>query len=303
MTSKELGKLAKEKKIKLEDLEIEDILKFGELGFLNPTLCEYFELSQKEVSKIRKQKGLTNSELENFIRDMIVLWKYIKDNHPHFTTGQFLMVVDGLIWNSIRFKSHPEFYEREVLKINWDGMDPNKEIELRKIDVKNRERSFVSRLYPNIDGLAQIYKEEYINPIINRELPRKKDKHITVTSTISRDSKISDAALKKAHYHCELNPYHETFIKRSNGLPYMEPHHLIPLEYQYLFEYSLDVEENIVSLCSNCHNEIHYGEDYKRLVKELYEERKGLLQQSGLAISLEKLYQLYDKESQEVVEV
>lgn len=33
MTSKELGKLAKEKKIRLEDLEIEDILKFGELGF------------------------------------------------------------------------------------------------------------------------------------------------------------------------------------------------------------------------------------------------------------------------------
>lgn len=45
----------------------------------------------------------------------------------------------------------------------------------------------------------------------------------------------------------------------------MEPHHLIPLQYHEEFEWSLDVEANVVSLCSECHNQIHYGDGKKYL--------------------------------------
>lgn len=74
----------------------------------------------------------------------------------------------------------------------------------------------------------------------------------------------------------------------------MEPHHLIPLEFQDYFEYSLDVEANIISLCSNCHNEIHYGENYKELITILYNERKEQLNKCGLVVSLEELYKMYE---------
>ena len=40
---------------------------------------------------------------------------------------------------------------------------------------------------------------------------------------------------------------------------YTEQHHLIPMAYSDKFEVSLDVEVSIVSLCSTCHNHIHYG--------------------------------------------
>ena len=87
---------------------------------------------------------------------------------------------------------------------------------------------------------------------------------------------------------------HSTFIKRISGKPYTEPHHLVPMSYSYKFEVSLDVEENIVSLCSNCHNEIHYGIDAKRLIERLYYERKEVLKSVGIDISLEELLKMYE---------
>lgn len=59
------------------------------------------------------------------------------------------------------------------------------------------------------------------------------------------------------------------------------------------FEVSLDVEENIVSLCSNCHNQIHYGKDADKLIAKLYEERKDILKKVGIVISLDRLLAMY----------
>jgi len=300
MTVQELCNLAKAKQIKLEDLEIEDILKFGQIGFINPMLCEYFDLSLDEVKKIRKIKGVKNSELEDFIRDMIVLYNYIKTKHPHFPVKGYKDFVNALASNSIKFSGHREFYEKEVNKIDWINMDPKKEIELRKIDVENREERFLRGLYPYIDNMAVLYEENkiYDNDNFKEENDirvTKKEKISKTVSSISRNYNISESALRKANYLCELNNNHETFIKKSNHQRYMEPHHLIPLEFQDCFEYSLDVEVNIVSLCSNCHNEIHYGVNYKNIIERLYYERKELLEKSGLYITLDELYKMYEK--------
>ena len=73
----------------------------------------------------------------------------------------------------------------------------------------------------------------------------------------------------------------------------MEPHHLIPLAYSDRFEYSLDIEENIVSLCSNCHNEIHYGTESLKMVKQLFKKRKALLEKAGIEIEEETLLEMY----------
>lgn len=67
----------------------------------------------------------------------------------------------------------------------------------------------------------------------------------------------------------------------------------MPLEYSDQFDISLDVEENIVSLCSNCHNLLHYGKDFEPLLLKLYEERKELLSHVGIAISYEELVEMY----------
>ena len=108
-----------------------------------------------------------------------------------------------------------------------------------------------------------------------------------------RNKAVSLNALCIADYKCEFSNEHPTFIRRRDALPYTEPHHLIPLEYYGCFDVSLDIEENIVSLCSNCHNQLHYGEDIELILEPLFESRKQLLAYAGLLITYEELLRMY----------
>ena len=64
----------------------------------------------------------------------------------------------------------------------------------------------------------------------------------------------------------------------------MEPHHLIPLQFDEEFEKSLDVQANIVSLCSECHNRIHYGAHPEKIITELWNQRKDELREAGIGV-------------------
>lgn len=108
-----------------------------------------------------------------------------------------------------------------------------------------------------------------------------------------RNKKVAINALGIAGFSCEIDRKHKTFKRKKDGVPYTEPHHLIPMAYQDEFDYSIDIEENIVSLCSHCHNEIHYGENARNLIEKLYHERKNLLEKKSIYISLTKLLSYY----------
>ena len=109
----------------------------------------------------------------------------------------------------------------------------------------------------------------------------------------TRDKQVARNALAHAHYSCELDSNHITFIRKKSGKPYTEPHHLVPMAYQDQFEVSLDREENIVSLCSNCHNEIHYGIKAPELVEKLFNDRKKLLSSIGVEVSSDEILEMY----------
>ena len=101
-------------------------------------------------------------------------------------------------------------------------------------------------------------------------------------------------ALKAANYQCEFNNQHESFIRKGTDLKYTEGHHLVPLEFQKQFSVNLDVEANIVSLCSNCHNQLHYGKNADIILKKLYNERINRLKKCGIEISFEQLLKMYE---------
>ncbi|EKA5638046.1 HNH endonuclease [Vibrio navarrensis] len=69
-----------------------------------------------------------------------------------------------------------------------------------------------------------------------------------------RDPDIVAEALYRAEGFCEKCKEKAPFIKRSNGEPYLEVHHIIPLS-----QGGLDSLKNVISLCPNCHREIHFG--------------------------------------------
>ena len=111
--------------------------------------------------------------------------------------------------------------------------------------------------------------------------------------TYVREPMVSKRALARAKYKCEIDESHLSFTRRFTNQQYMEPHHLIPMSHQGEFDYSIDVEANIISLCSNCHNQIHYGENLEELVRILYEARKKELEDAGVGVSLEYLISCY----------
>ena len=79
-------------------------------------------------------------------------------------------------------------------------------------------------------------------------------------------------------------------------MPYMEPHHLIPLSEQSRFSVSLDVEANIVSLCSNCHNCVHYGVHAEKssILRKLFDSRKERLVKCEINITFDELLNMYN---------
>lgn len=113
---------------------------------------------------------------------------------------------------------------------------------------------------------------------------KKKPKTLNGKWIPNRDRSRANNALARADFLCEYDKAHELFIRKSQPINYTEPHHLVPLKFDSLFEKSLDVEANIVSLCSNCHDLIHYGADAERVIRKLWEERKDELKAAGLGV-------------------
>lgn len=102
----------------------------------------------------------------------------------------------------------------------------------------------------------------------------------------SRDKRRSSNALARAGFLCEYDNSHPLFLRKKMPINYTEPHHLIPLQFDELFENSLDVEANIVSLCSHCHNLIHYGADVEKVIRKLWEAREDELRKAGLCMTI-----------------
>lgn len=168
------------------------------------------------------------------------------------------------------------------------GKQPDKEVaEFTKYE----EKLFVDEIN-HMDFLEEEVRFEY------KGEPKKRveRREVNGQKVYIRDKKAAINALALANFLCEIDKTHPTFIRRNSNKTYTEPHHLVPLAFSYMFDVSLDVEENIVSLCSNCHNQIHYGKDAGVILRYLYEKRKEMLKSVGINISFEKLLLMYELE-------
>lgn len=120
------------------------------------------------------------------------------------------------------------------------------------------------------------------------ETTTKQDKKV-----LQRDKRKVINALIKANFQCEVNCGNKLFKRKNSDKNYTEVHHLIPTRYYKKFDFSLDTEENLVSLCSHCHNLLHYGDNPTEILRELYDKRKNLLELCGISITFEELLKMY----------
>lgn len=108
-----------------------------------------------------------------------------------------------------------------------------------------------------------------------------------------RDPKISGYAINQSGFQCEYDCSHKSFVSKQTGKKYLETHHLIPLSNHSKYNISLDIPENIVALCSDCHNCVHYGKDSDKILTKLYNDKIKELNSVGIEIDLKELLKMY----------
>ncbi|AZV80381.1 HNH endonuclease [Parasedimentitalea marina] len=77
------------------------------------------------------------------------------------------------------------------------------------------------------------------------------------TFAFRRNPDVVAERLSQANGICDRCLSPAPFNRKSNGRPFLEVHHTIPLA-----EGGQDVVENTMALCPNCHREAHFGEDW-----------------------------------------
>lgn len=127
---------------------------------------------------------------------------------------------------------------------------------------------------------------------IDGSKPMPRSKSITTQQWPVNDAQKETVRIK-CRYCCELAHNHPRFPRKGDGKPFVEVHHLIPMNAQAYFNHSLDVQANLICLCPNCHSEIHYGVRRDILIEKLYKIRAESLRRAALDISLQELLEYY----------
>ena len=146
----------------------------------------------------------------------------------------------------------------------------------------------------NIDKVfefLEIHKENTdIKPKPRKDLIDEKDKKV-----YPRDENEKMHALKEANYKCEFDENHITFTSKETMKNYVEGHHLIPISKHAEFKYDIDVKENIISLCPECHRMLHFAkkEQTRGLLHTLLNNRIERLTKVGLEITIDALVEMY----------
>jgi hypothetical protein len=185
-------------------------------------------------------------------------------------------------------QTHPEFMNKSAIEFGHSLGDKFDWPSPKKVQHESAEK-----LYENT--LKDLTNTSLNDVIEYTDIPEVKPEQIVTSHGLvyKIDPAKSLKAIIDSGYSCEIDNNHVSFIRKSNGYKYTEAHHLIPRSFQNDFEYSLDVTANIVSLCSNCHNWLHYGTDIEDILRKLYNERIERLRAVGLDISLEQLISFY----------
>lgn len=146
-------------------------------------------------------------------------------------------------------------------------------------------------------NIVNALKFNPINPETIIDIPVEKPEYMKIGNNKiwKRNPKVASTAVANSNFLCEFNNDHQHFISRFNQKNYVEAHHIIPMKFQEEYDISLDVYPNIISLCLICHKKLHYGAfiDKKEIIEKLYMDRINRLNDCGIYLTVDELYELY----------
>ena len=133
-------------------------------------------------------------------------------------------------------------------------------------------------LYTNVDYNDMFFESTSCE--LNQKIANKR---------VKRDASLILKAKERDNFKCTIDPTHKTFL--VNNKSYVEGHHVIPVFQQKNYDFSLDDVDNILSLCPNCHREIHLADNKKNLLDIVYKIQKEYMLIHN--IDLIDLYKMY----------
>lgn len=87
-----------------------------------------------------------------------------------------------------------------------------------------------------------------------KDAPKYPERTTVQTTVFVRNQDVIDEVLFRANGMCEICASPAPFVRASNGEPYLEVHHIVPLA-----QNGEDTVENAVAACPNCHRRAHHG--------------------------------------------
>lgn len=176
-------------------------------------------------------------------------------------------------------------------------------------------QSYVDKIYQNhldeyfnIEDKTSIYNVFIANIIMFKDifelaLDIQIDNHFV--KRVERKN-IKQAAFEKYEFKCFFDHFASsqedkeahalTYFKTKRGQTYLEGHHMIQMENSKFFEKDVDIVENIIPLCPNCHRKIHNA-DKNTVIKmlKLYYNNcdKNELIRKGIFVDIETLERFY----------
>jgi len=146
------------------------------------------------------------------------------------------------------------------------------------ISIDKEILSHIQLLYTNLN-----YDDMFFDNIVC-ELNKK-----VANKRVKRDNSLILKAKERDNFQCCIDKKHTTFYSKER--PYVEGHHIIPLFQQKNYSFKLDDIDNIISLCPNCHREIHLSDNKKEILKKIFQ--LNIVQMNKNQINLNDFYKMY----------
>ena len=251
--------------------------------------CKFYILNQLDNTKY-PNKATKDIKLQLF--PFRILFKLLLENNNEGIDSNFIkeqlvniQKIDDLDLylqnNNLKDISKKESYDKFYTWV----INSLVNIEILK---KVSNKYFISDdLLENIKNLYQKldFKDFFFtNNVLSCEINNK-----TAKQRYKRNAKFISEAKIRDNFICRVNHEHITFI--SNEKNYVEGHHVIPMFQQKNYEFNLDDTNNIISLCPNCHREIHSADNKNKIINTLYNLNQEYMRLNNIYVN--DLYKMY----------
>lgn len=135
--------------------------------------------------------------------------------------------------------------------------DGSKWFRLKKVNIYETtnpmtDEEYHKEIYKNIKEAQKLTSNERKELL---KLVNKKPETVQIITTgFKRDPNVVAEVLEQANGICNYCKNEAPFLRATDGTPYLEVHHVIPLA-----KGGDDTVENAVALCPNCHRKAHFG--------------------------------------------